>query len=256
MGGSSSKRRPETGFDSYDCFFPNQDMFPLGGSGNLIALPSTTPSNPITTHWRFSQSRLLSAKRSAGGRSLASAFPPSMKMNRSGGRRGGSALVLVHRQQLLDQWIDRLSSFLNTSPAAIGRIGGGCRKPGGVVHVALVQRLVRKGAVDDAFAEYGHLIVDECHHLSARSIEQVARRTKARFVGGLSATVTREDSHHPIIFGQCGPIRCQVDAKAQAVLRPFDHTVVVRPTGFRSVREQEPDKRMEFQSLYKGLRPG
>lgn len=168
-------------------------------------------------------------------------------------RRGVNTLILVHRQQLLDQWIDRLSSFLNTPPATIGRIGGGRRKPGGAVDVALVQSLVRKGVVDDVVGEYGHLIVDECHHLSAHSFEQVALRTKARFVTGLSATVTRKDGHHPIIFMQCGPIRYQVDAKAQAVLRPFGHTVVVRPTGFRSVREPEPDKRTEFQSLYKEL---
>jgi superfamily II DNA or RNA helicase/very-short-patch-repair endonuclease len=168
-------------------------------------------------------------------------------------RRGVNALVLVHRQQLLEQWIERLSSFLGTPRAAIGRIGGGRRKTSGVVDVALVQSLVRKGAVDDVVGEYGHLIVDECHHLSAHSFEQVARRAKARFVTGLSATVTRKDGHHPIIFMQCGPIRYKVDAKAQAVLRPFGHTVAVRPTGFRSFREPEPDKRTEFQSLYQEL---
>ena len=56
-------------------------------------------------------------------------------------------------------------------------------------------------------AEYGQLIVDECHHLSAQSFEQVARRAKAKFVLGLSATVARKDGHHPIIFMQCGPVR-------------------------------------------------
>jgi superfamily II DNA or RNA helicase len=65
-------------------------------------------------------------------------------------------------------------------------------------------------------ADYGHLIVDECHHLSARSFELVARRAKARFITGLSATVARKDGHHPIIFMQCGPVRHRVDAKAQA----------------------------------------
>jgi hypothetical protein len=33
------ERRPEIGFSSYDRFFPNQDTMPLGGFGNLIALP-------------------------------------------------------------------------------------------------------------------------------------------------------------------------------------------------------------------------
>ena len=168
-------------------------------------------------------------------------------------RRGVNTLVLVHRRQLLEQWIERLSTFLNVAPAFIGRIGGGRRKPGGLVDVALIQSLVRKGVVDDRVGEYGHLIVDECHHLSAHSFEQVARRAKARFVAGLSATVTRKDGHHPIIFMQCGPVRYRVNAKAQAVLRPFDHKVIVRPTGFHSKRNAEADKRVEFHSLYKEL---
>lgn len=81
-----------------------------------------------------------------------------------------------------------MSAFLNLPPAASGRIGGGRRKPGGTVDVALIQSLVRKGVVDDRVGEYGHLIVDERHHLSAQSFEQVARRARARFVAGLSAT--------------------------------------------------------------------
>jgi very-short-patch-repair endonuclease len=100
---------------------------------------------------------------------------------------------------------------------------------------------------------YGHLIVDECHHLSAHSFEQVARRAKARFVLGLSATVTRKDGHHPIIFMLCGPVRYRVDAKQQAALRPFRHAVIVRPTSFAPRVEGESDQRIQFQSLYKEL---
>jgi superfamily II DNA or RNA helicase/very-short-patch-repair endonuclease len=168
-------------------------------------------------------------------------------------RRGVNTLVLVHRQQLLEQWIDRLSAFLNIPPAAIGRTGGGRRKPLGTIDVALIQSLVRKGVVDDGVGEYGHLIVDECHHLSAQSFEQVARRAKAKFVAGLSATVTRKDGRHPIIFMQCGPVRYRVNAKAQAALRPFEHMVIVRPTGFHPKRGPDPDKRNEFLSLSKEL---
>ncbi|HYN07352.1 MAG TPA: DEAD/DEAH box helicase family protein, partial [Vicinamibacterales bacterium] len=167
--------------------------------------------------------------------------------------RGVNTLVLVHRRQLLDQWIERLSAFLDLLPAAIGRIGGGRNKPTGRVDVAVIQSLVRKGVVDDRVGHYGHLIVDECHHLSAHSFEQVARRAKARFVLGLSATVTRKDGHQPIIFMQCGPVRHRVDAKAQAALRPFRHTVVVRPTAFLQKNGEASDKRIQFQSLYKAL---
>jgi superfamily II DNA or RNA helicase len=116
---------------------------------------------------------------------------------------------------------------------AIGMIGGGRRKPKGRVDVALIQSLVRKGEVDDIIGNYGHLVVDECHHLSAVSFELVARRSKARYILGLSATVTRKDGHHPIIVMQCGPIRHRVDARSEADKRPFDHVVRIRDTSFQ-----------------------
>lgn len=168
-------------------------------------------------------------------------------------QRGVNTLVLVHRRQLLDQWVDRLSGFLNTPSSAIGRLSGGHHKRTGLLDVALIQSLVRKGIVNDCVDEYGHVIVDECHHLSAHSFEQVARRTKAKFVVGLSATVIRKDGHHPIIFMQCGPVRYRVNAKAQAAMRPFDHAVYVRPTAFQGVGTTDIDKRIEFQTLYKEL---
>ena len=163
--------------------------------------------------------------------------------------RGVNTLVLVHRQQLLEQWIERLSSFLGLPAKSIGRLGGGHKKLTGNIDVALIQSLVRKGVVDDRVADYGHLIVDECHHLSAHSFELVARRAKARFVLGLSATVARKDGHHPIIFMQCGPVRHRVDAKQQADARPFSHHVIVRPTGLRPASETDPDRRLEYQNL-------
>jgi superfamily II DNA or RNA helicase/very-short-patch-repair endonuclease len=167
-------------------------------------------------------------------------------------QRGVNTLILVHRQQLLEQWIERLSSFLGVPPKTIGRLGGGRHKLTGALDVALIQSLVRKEAVDDRVADYGQLIVDECHHVSARSFELAVRRAKGKFILGLSATATRKDGHHPIIFMQCGPIRHRVDAKAQAASRPFSHHVLVRPTGFHA-EAPDPDPRAEFQLLYGAL---
>jgi superfamily II DNA or RNA helicase/very-short-patch-repair endonuclease len=165
-------------------------------------------------------------------------------------RRGVNALVLVHRQQLMNQWVERLAQFLDLESKQIGRLGGGRRRLTGKIDVALIQSLVRKGTVDDCLADYGHLVIDECHHLPARSFELAARRAKARYMLGLSATVTRKDGHQPIIFMQCGPIRHRVDARLQAKARPFTHQVLVRPTGFRPAAPPDPDQRVEFQHLY------
>ncbi|AMY08178.1 UvsW helicase [Luteitalea pratensis] len=168
-------------------------------------------------------------------------------------QRRVNTLVLVHRRQLQDQWVERLSAFLAIEPKSIGRIGGGMNRPTGLLDVALIQSLARKGVVDDRVADYGHVIVDECHHLSAHSFEQVVRQAKARYVVGLSATVARKDGHHPIITMQCGPVRHHVSARAQAAARPFEHYVRVQPTSFRSARPPDTDKRVEFHTLYQEL---
>ncbi|MCC6887499.1 MAG: DEAD/DEAH box helicase [Hyphomicrobiales bacterium] len=163
--------------------------------------------------------------------------------------RNTNTLVLVHRQQLLDQWVARLHAFLDIEADRVGVIRGGRKRPTGFIDVATIQSLVRKSEVSDVVAGYGQLVVDGCHHLSAVSFEAVARAAKAKYVLGLFATVTRKDGHHPIIFMQCGPIRYRVDARKQAATRPFSHRVVAKKTAFRAER-QTPDAPVAIQDLY------
>jgi superfamily II DNA or RNA helicase len=177
------------------------------------------------------------------------AFGKTVVAARMIAERGTNTLVLVHRQQLLDQWVARLGAFLNLDRARIGEVRGGKRKPTGAVDIALIQSMVKRGEVSDLVAGYGHVIVDECHHLSAVSFESIAREARAKFVLGLSATVTRKDGHHPIIFMQCGPVRYRVDARKQAAARPFSHKVVIRPTAFLAP-PSELGARVPIQSLY------
>lgn len=161
-----------------------------------------------------------------------------------------NTLVIVHRQQLMDQWIESLQSFLGLTKKEIGQIGGGKQKLTGKVDVAMIQSLVKKGIVDDLVGDYGQIIVDECHHISAVSFEQAIRRAKARYITGLSATVTRRDGHHPIIFMQCGPVRYRVDARQQAASRSFHHQVIVRKTDFALPEALYPSSQPGIQKIY------
>ncbi len=147
-------------------------------------------------------------------------------------RRAVNALILVHRRQLMDQWRERLAACLALPIRDIGQIGGGKTKRTGVIDVAVIQSLQRKGAVEDFVADYGHVIVDECHHLSAFTFEQVLRQVKAKYVLGLTATPTRKDGHHPIIYMQCGPIRFHLSARKAAESSPLEHKVIPRFTDF------------------------
>ncbi|WP_213511374.1 DEAD/DEAH box helicase family protein, partial [Paenibacillus macerans] len=138
-------------------------------------------------------------------------------------RRKINTLVLVHRRELMDQWKERLSTFLNIDPKQIGIVGGGKEKRTGLVDIAVIQSLNKKGVVKEYIGEYGQIIVDECHHVSAFSFEQVLKRAKAKYVFGLTATPIRQDGHHPIVTMQCGPVRFRVDAKSQAASRGMEH---------------------------------
>ena len=148
-------------------------------------------------------------------------------------KRKTNTLVMVHRQQLLDQWRERLAMFLEIPIDEVGQIGGGKTKRTGRIDVAVIQSLHRDKEVKDFVAEYGHVIVDECHHLSAFTFERVIRQVKAKFVVGLTATPTRKDGHHPIIYMQCGPTRFSLGVRAMTDSTPFDHIVVPQLTEFR-----------------------
>lgn len=191
-------------------------------------------------------------KHETGVLAAATAFGKTIVAAKIIAARERNTLVLVHRRQLLEQWLARLRAFLDVPPTSLGVIYGGKKKPTGIIDIALMQSLVRRGVVSDLIADYGHVVVDECHHLSAVGFEAIARAAKARYVLGLSATVTRKDGHHPIIFMQCGPVRHRVDAKKQAATRPLEHKVIFRRTEFRLLRHRS-DEKPAIQELYAKL---
>lgn len=159
-----------------------------------------------------------------------------------------NTLILVHRKQLLLQWRERLNAFLeirDTLPEeprkrgrrkkreVLGVFGAGKDTCGGIVDIAIIQSMGSADEIKPWIGDYGMVIVDECHHVPAISFEQVLKSVRARYVYGLTATPTRQDGHHPILYMNLGNIRYQVDAKAQAQKRPFEHVMIPRFTGSR-----------------------
>jgi len=140
-------------------------------------------------------------------------------------RRGVNTLILIHRADLLKQWQERLQSFLGLEKSMLGTIGGGKAKISSKIDIALMQSLSHKGDVKPLVEGYGQVIVDECHHIGARSFEAILKRVKAKYVLGLTATPIRRDGQDPIIFMQCGPLRYTAKKSAGA---PHDLSVVPR----------------------------
>lgn len=176
-----------------------------------------------------------------------------------------NTLILVHTQQLLEQWKERLNYFLTineelpTEPvkkrgrkktrSIIGQLGGGKKNINGFIDIATMQSLVKSDEVNEVVRDYGMVIVDECHHVPAYSFEQILKNVTAKYVYGLTATPVRQDGHHPIIFMHCGPVRYTVDAMEQAEKRPFDHYIIPRFTPFRKPVSQD-DKEWSIGEIY------
>jgi superfamily II DNA or RNA helicase len=206
-------------------------------------------------------------KHDTGVLSATTAFGKTVIAAKLIAERKVSTLVLTHRRQLLSQWTEKLTEFLEIDEALpvlekkrgrkrkqslIGQIGAGKSRPSGIIDVAIMQSLNSGDEVKELVKNYGMVIVDECHHVPAFSFEQILKGVHAKYVYGLTATPMRQDGHHPIIFMHCGPIRYRVDARKQAEKRPFDHYVIPRLTRFRAPLEEE-GKEPSIQRLYAAI---
>ncbi|MDR2581231.1 MAG: DEAD/DEAH box helicase [Fibromonadaceae bacterium] len=118
-----------------------------------------------------------------------------------------NTLILVHRKLLADQWAERISQFLGVPKKEIGCYSGTKKKRTGIIDIAVMQSIVKKNKVEEWVAEYSQVIVDECHHISAASFEQIIRKCPAYYRLGLSATIIRKDGQHPIVLMNLGEVR-------------------------------------------------
>jgi superfamily II DNA or RNA helicase len=146
--------------------------------------------------------------------------------------RGCSTLILVHRKPLVEQWTERLCEFLDMAPKSIGRFGAGRRRLTRRIDVAMVQTLARSDDLHDLVRPYGHVVIDECHHVPAVQVERVLSAIPARYVTGLTATPYRRDGHQPIITMQCGPIRHVVSRPKIRAGEALERRVIRKDTSF------------------------
>ena len=138
-----------------------------------------------------------------------------------------NTLIIVNRNNLLDQWKERLSYFLDINKKEIGQCGASKENLNGKLDVASFQSLFKKDNIEELVKNYGLVIVDECHHVAAFSFEKVLKSIRSKYVYGLTATPTRKDGWHKIIYMQCGDIRVRVSNKELKQNKEMEHTVIV-----------------------------
>ena len=182
-----------------------------------------------------------------------------------------NTLILVDKVSLLSQWKKKISEFLiideklldqddpvinkrgsKKKLCLVGQLGAGRNTLSGIIDIAVMQSLSRKGEIKECVQDYGMIIADECHHASAFTYESILKSAQAKYIYGLTATPTRKDGHHPIFFMHCGPIRYRDNPQKQAEQRPFDHYVVPRFTSLRTPLGTE-EKEASIQDLYREI---
>ena len=196
-----------------------------------------------------------------GTLSAATAFGKTVTTAALIAQQQTNTLVLVHSKALLQQWQQTLGRFLDIElPQSeeehkrgrkkkvqkVGTLDSTGNRLNGIVDVALLQSCLDKDTVKPFIHAYGMVIVDECHHVSAVTFENVLRQISSHYVYGLTATPIRKDGHQPIIFMQCGPIRFQAAKQQQPEIARI---LVPRFTSFRLV----PEENITFQRLTDSL---
>ncbi|WP_110990401.1 MULTISPECIES: DEAD/DEAH box helicase family protein [unclassified Mesotoga] len=152
-------------------------------------------------------------------------------------QRKRGTLILVHRRELLRQWQESACEFLQIPPEEIGQIGLGKKTAKGVLDIALIQTLARNEQTLKSLPDYGQVIVDECQHIPAFTVERVVKSISAKFITGLTASPKRRDGHERILFMQCGPIRHKMSRKGRFF---FERTYVSRQTGLVTEVDSKP----------------
>lgn len=227
---------------------------------NVTISDKTNPGRSINVTFkgklREEQQKAIEAfaKHNIGTLSATTAFGKTVFAIGMIAKRKVNTLILVHNKALLEQWKERLENFLEVNEtikeperrrgrkkqsSIIGCLCSGKNSLHGIIDIALIQSCLTDGEVKPFVRDYGMVVVDECHHVSSVSFEQVLRQVSAAYVYGLTATPIRKDGHQPIIFMQCGKIRFTSDAKAQIANQVFKRILIPRFTSFRNITSSD-----------------
>ena len=181
--------------------------------------------------------------------SAATAFGKTVVCSYFIAQRKVSTLILLESTDLIDQWVDELNKFLliDEEPPTyttktgrvkkrkdvIGTLRAGQDKTTGIIDVAMIGSVYRKGEMFPRLDSYGLVVMDECHHAASAQAQQVLRNVRAKYVYGVSATPVRSDKLEKINYMLLGPIRHQYTAKEHAEAQGIE--LLVRPRFTRVV---------------------
>ncbi len=154
-------------------------------------------------------------------------------------RKKQPALIIVHRKQLFDQWVERIQSFLGIPKKDIGRFSGSEKRTGKQVTVGMIQSLNRSGENAEIPDTFGTIIVDECHHIPAKTFRETITRFYSYYLYGLTATPMRKNNDENLIYVYIGNILSEIksdfldDTKTKTIQINIRETDLQAPFDYR-----------------------
>ena len=198
----------------------------------------------LRTQQELAAEKLLS--HSDGVLSAATAFGKTVVCSYLIAERKVNTLILLQSKDLLNQWIDELNKFLEIREEppeyitktgrkkkrqdVIGVLHGNKNTLTGIIDVAMVGSMYKKGEFNDLVNSYGMVIMDECHHAASKTSIELLQKINAKYVYGVSATPKRGDDLDKIIYMLLGPLRHKFTSLERAQEQGIGHYFIPRYT--------------------------
>ncbi len=141
------------------------------------------------------------------------------------------ALIITHRKQIAEQWIERIETFLGIPNNEIGKIGQGKNRIGKQITVAMIQSLSKELEKTDGIVNsktFGTIIIDECHHIPAETFRSTISKLPCHYLYGLTATPFRKYNDGKLIFIHLGEIISEI--KPEEISKASQAKIIIRNT--------------------------
>lgn len=115
------------------------------------------------------------------------------------------ALIIVHKDFLVDQWKERIETFLPDVKVGIIQSDKIIINDCDIV-IGMLQSISQKKYALTTFDSFGFTIIDECHRIPCKVFSKALFKINSKYMLGLTATPNRKDGLIKILKWHIGPI--------------------------------------------------
>ena len=226
----------------------------------------------VTFNGRLKESQVLAVEameeKDMGILNAATAFGKTVVCCNMIARKQVNTLILLQSSSLMEQWVKALEQFLIIDEEApeyqtpsgrtrkrksiIGKLQGAHDSTTGIIDIAMVGSICKKGEFHKRLKDYGMVILDECHHAASDTVIDILQEVCAKYVYGVTATPFRGDGLEKINYMLIGPIRYRFTSKDRAKEQGIAHLVYPRFT--RAVASRFAHDKMHPNEAYAIIR--